>query len=100
MNGMKNKLYAIGVTILMMTSCTQDELISSDNGREPVTAGSCLTLVSLLLCISMVLPLCTGAIPVKAAESTKKVVRSHKHILTEKPIADTIDRISICVLKT
>ncbi len=29
---MKNKLYAIGVTILMMTSCTQDELISSDNG--------------------------------------------------------------------
>ena len=47
MNGMKNKLYAIGVTILMMTSCTQDELISSDNGREPVTAGSCLTLVGL-----------------------------------------------------
>ena len=44
---MKNKLYAIGVTILMMTSCTQDELISSDNGREPVTAGSCLTLVGL-----------------------------------------------------
>ena len=42
---MKNKLYAIGVTILMMTSCTQDELISSDNGREPVTEGSCLTLV-------------------------------------------------------
>lgn len=31
-------------------------------------------MLSLLLCISMVLPLCTGAIPVKAAESTKKVV--------------------------
>ena len=44
---MKNKLYAIGVTILMMTSCTQDELISSDNGKEPATAGSCLTLVGL-----------------------------------------------------
>ena len=33
--------------ILMMTSCTQDELISSDNGKEPATAGSCLTLVGL-----------------------------------------------------
>ena len=31
----------------MMTSCTQDELISSDKGKEPATAGSCLTLVGL-----------------------------------------------------
>ena len=47
MNGMKNRLFAIGAMILMMTSCTQDELISSDNGKEPATAGSCLTLVGL-----------------------------------------------------
>ena len=44
---MKNRLFAIGAMILMMTSCTQDELISSDNGKEPATAGSCLTLVGL-----------------------------------------------------
>ena len=47
MNGMKNRLFAIGAMILMMTSCTQDELISSDKGKEPATAGSCLTLVGL-----------------------------------------------------
>ena len=44
---MKNRLFAIGAMILMMTSCTQDEPISSDNGKEPATAGSCLTLVGL-----------------------------------------------------
>ena len=44
---MKNRLFAIGAMILMMTSCTQDELISSDKGKEPATAGSCLTLVGL-----------------------------------------------------
>ena len=44
---MKNRLFAIGAMILMMTSCTQDEFISSDNGKEPATAGSCLTLVGL-----------------------------------------------------
>ena len=44
---MKNRLFAIGAMILMMTSCMQDELISSDNGKEPATAGSCLTLVGL-----------------------------------------------------
>lgn len=37
-------------------------------------------MLSLLLCISMVLPLCTGAIPVKAAESTKKVVEVSEEI--------------------
>ena len=44
---MKNRLFAIGAMILMMTSCMQDELISSDKGKEPATAGSCLTLVGL-----------------------------------------------------
>ena len=44
---MKNRLFAIGAMILMLTRCTQDELISSDKGKEPATAGSCLTLVGL-----------------------------------------------------
>ena len=43
---MKNRLFAIGAMILMMTSCTQDELISSDKGK-PVTAGACFSLVVL-----------------------------------------------------
>ena len=32
---------------LLMASCTQDEIISSDNGKEPATEGSRLTLVGL-----------------------------------------------------
>ena len=44
---MKNILFLIGAMALIMASCTQDEIVSSDNGKEPSNSGSCLTLVGL-----------------------------------------------------
>ncbi|TWV12791.1 fimbrillin family protein [Bacteroidaceae bacterium HV4-6-C5C] len=42
---MKNILFAACVTVMVISSCTQDEMLSSENGKEPNKAHSRLTLV-------------------------------------------------------
>lgn len=44
---MKNMLLAAFVIIFAMAGCTQDEIFSSDKGKEPAGEGTAFTLIGL-----------------------------------------------------